>query len=62
LDKLSKEYLEKTSEHCFNKVWDEGIVFSKRVGGFTGLKLKSSNFVLGETVQIDAGEENIDDL
>ena len=40
---------------------DEGIVLSKRIGGFEGLKLKSARFILGESEKLDSGEINIED-
>ena len=56
-----EEYLEKECSYCKNSVADEGVVLSKRVGGFEGLKLKSAKFVLGESEQMDTGEVNIED-
>lgn len=62
LEKMMEEYLEKDDIYCNTKgLFDEGVVLSKRVGGFTGLKLKSFRFVSGETMEMDNGNENIED-
>lgn len=62
LNRLIEEYLEKDDIYCNSKgLPDEGIVLSKRIGGFEGLKLKSQKFVLGESEQLDKDEVNIED-
>lgn len=62
LEKLIEEYLEKDDIYCKNKgLKDEGIVLAKRVGGFEGLKLKSTAFLLQETEEIEKNS-NIEDL
>lgn len=62
LNKLIEEYLEKDDIYC-NSVGlaDEGIVLSRRVGGFEGLKLKSQRFILGESEEADSDQVNIED-
>ncbi len=63
LNKLINEYLEKDDIYCKNKgLADEGIVLSKRINGFEGLKLKSARFILGESNEADIGEVNIEDV
>lgn len=63
LNNLIGEYLEKDDIYCKNKgLADEGIVLSKRVGGFEGLKLKSTRFVLGESEQLDTGEIDLEEV
>lgn len=62
LNKLIEEYLEKDDIYCKTAgLPDEGIVLSKRIGGFEGLKLKSARFILGESEKLDSGEINIED-
>lgn len=62
LEKLISEYLEKDNIFCKTVgLPDEGIVLSKRVGNFEGLKLKSLKFLEKESAEIDTGEENIED-
>jgi len=62
LDRLIAEYLEKDDVYCNSKgLADEGIVLSKRIGAFQGFKLKSSRFVLAESVELDSEKENIED-
>ena len=56
LELLIKEYLEKDDIYCNNKgLPDEGIVLSKRVDVFEGLKLKSFKFLRGESDELDKG-------
>ena len=62
LARLIEDYLEKDDVYCNNKgLPDEGIVLSKRVDVFEGLKLKSFRFLSGESEQLDSGEGNIED-
>jgi len=62
LDRLIAEYLEKDDVYCNSKgLADEGIVLSKRIGAFQGFKLKSSRFVLAESIELDSEKENIED-
>lgn len=62
LNNLIRDYLEKDCEHCVNDVPDEGIVLSRRIGSFEGLKLKSNKFLLAETVALDNGEVSSEDI
>jgi hypothetical protein len=56
LNKLIEEYLEKDDIYCLTKgLADEGIVLSRRVDVFEGLKLKSFRFLQGETTELDDG-------
>jgi hypothetical protein len=58
---LVEEHLEKKCKHCRNDVWAEGIVL--RIDGkqtFSAYKLKSKNFIEGETKELDKGEINIE--
>lgn len=62
LELLSTEYLEKDDIYCNTKgLPDEGIVLSKRIDVFEGLKLKSFKFLEGETKELDKEQENIED-
>jgi hypothetical protein len=61
LQLLVKEYLEKDDVYCQNKgLPDEGIVLSRRVDVFEGLKLKSFKFLQGETEEADKGEVDME--
>jgi hypothetical protein len=62
LNKLTENYLEKDCVYCKTSgLPDEGIVLSKRVGGFVGLKLKSQKFLLSESEQLDTEEISVED-
>lgn len=61
LAKLVEQFLEKDCIYCQGKLPDEGIVLSKRVGGFVGLKLKSQKFLLAESEQLDSEEASVED-
>ncbi len=55
VQKLKDEYLEQKCKHCKSDVWAEGIVL--RIEGYEieNYKLKSFNFLEGETKELDAG-------
>ena len=55
LAKLQEDYLEKKCSICVNDVWDEGIVVRNESMNLESFKLKSFNFKMGETEQLDAG-------
>ena len=62
IEQLRKEYNEKNCFMCSNPVPEEGIVL--RVDDlfeYAAFKLKSFRFLERETVQLDKGEENIED-
>ena len=61
LDRLQKEFLEKKCTICKNDVWAEGIVLRKEILDIEVYKLKSFNFRLQESKNLDSGEENIED-
>jgi hypothetical protein len=61
LQLLVKEYLEKDDIYCKTKgLADEGIVLSRRVDVFEGLKLKSFKFLQGETQEADDGKVDME--
>lgn len=61
-ESLSDTFLEKKCPYC-KDAWAEGIVISKydRLDSFEPFKMKSFNFLLGETKQLDSNETNIED-
>ncbi len=61
LNKLIENYLEKDCIYCQGRLPDEGVVLSKRIGGFVGLKLKSQKFLLAESEQLDSEEISVED-
>lgn len=61
LDGLIDKYLEKKCSLCKNDVWEEGIVLRKEIPfEWKAFKLKSTNFLLGETVMLDSGEVDLE--
>lgn len=63
LELLTKEYLEKDDIYCRNKgLPDEGIVLARRIDVFEGLKMKSFRFTVGEGVEVDKGNVDIETM
>jgi hypothetical protein len=61
LDKMINTYLEKKCTICKNDVWAEGVVLRKMVPfEWQAFKLKSFNFLLHETKQLDSGEVDME--
>lgn len=61
LNLLIDEHLEKKCAHCINDVWSEGVIV--RIDGrerYHAYKLKSKNFLEGETKALDKGEVDIE--
>lgn len=61
LNGLIKEYTEKKCYLCKNDVWAEGIVLSIEGEQFNAFKLKSFNFAMAESIELDKGIPNIED-
>lgn len=61
LEALRKEYLERDSIYCKNKVPEEGIVLRREVSDISVYKLKSLKFLSKETADLDKGLTNIED-
>lgn len=58
---LSVEYLEKDCKYCVNKVPAEGIVVRRDgLETYSAYKLKSRNFLLGESKALDSGEVDLE--
>lgn len=55
LAKLQEDYLEKKCPMSVNDVWDEGIVIRNESMNLESFKLKSFNFKMDESKQLDAG-------
>lgn len=61
LKKMMETYLEKKCTLCRNDVWAEGVILRKdEPFEWNAYKLKSFNFLLGETEQLDSGEIDLD--
>lgn len=60
LEALKEEYLEKKCSICKSDVWAEGIVVRIEALEPEALKLKSANFLLGETIELDKGTMDIE--
>lgn len=58
----SRFYMEMNSPDCKNKVPHEGLVIKKEDMCSRAWKLKCFKFINGEQAELDAGEENIEDL
>lgn len=57
LEKMIKTYLEKKCKLCKNSVWAEGVILRKEVPfEWQAFKLKSFNFLEGESKALDNGE------
>lgn len=61
LNSLIEQYTEKKCYLCKNDVWAEGVVLSIEGEQFNGFKLKSFNFLMAESEELDKGEVNIED-
>jgi hypothetical protein len=61
LNMLIENYTEKDCYMCINKVPEEGVVISKEGEFFEAYKLKSFNFIMRETAELDTEESNIED-
>lgn len=61
LNNLIRDYTEKDCFMCVQKSPEEGIVVVKEGEVWDGYKLKSNRFYEYESVQLDSGEENIED-
>lgn len=55
LTKLQEDYLEKKCPMSVNDVWDEGIVIRNESMNLESFKLKSFNFKMDESKQLDSG-------
>jgi hypothetical protein len=61
LTKMIETYLEKKCKLCQNDVWAEGVVLRNDTPfEWDALKLKSFNFLEGESKQLDSGEVDIE--
>lgn len=60
VEALTSKYLEVKCKYCVNDVWAEGICV-RREKPYDVFKLKSKNFILGESEAQEQGETNIED-
>lgn len=60
IEELRKEYLEKDSILCRNKVPEEGIVIRREVTNIDVYKLKANRFLQKETQELDKGVIDIE--
>ena len=61
LDKMINTYLEKKCTLCKNDVWAEGVILRKDTPHeWDAFKLKSFNFLEGESKQLDSGEVDME--
>lgn len=61
VEALTYQYLEQKCSMSKNDVWDEGVVVKKdEMFRCNPLKLKSFNFLIGESKQLDTGEADIE--